>query len=88
MAKSEYGREVYCNVVYYGPMHGRGEEAGGRVGMRWWEQAGIELAGVRNMEEVAAEAEAWIGINRSPLPHNQGKLPLPLFWGIFLGNFA
>ena len=31
---------------------------------------------------------AQIGITRSPLPQNQGKLPLSLFGGNFWGNFA
>ena len=29
---------------------------GARVGMRWWEQAGIDLAGARETAAVAAEA--------------------------------
>ena len=30
----------------------------------------------------------YTGITLSPLPQNQGKSPLPLFGGIFLGNFV
>ena len=30
---------------------------GARVGMRWWEQEGIGLAGARGMAEAAAEVE-------------------------------
>ena len=30
----------------------------------------------------------YTGMTHSPLPQNQGKLTLPLFWGYFLGIFA
>ena len=30
---------------------------GARLGMRWWEQAGIDLVGVRETAEAMAEAE-------------------------------
>ena len=32
--------------------------------------------------------QAYMGITGSPLPQNQGKLPIPPFGGNFYGNFA
>ena len=34
---------------------GSGSAPGARVGMRWWEQAGIDLEGAREAAEAAAE---------------------------------
>ena len=54
MAQVEYGRAGYCDATNSGPAQGGGEEAGVMVGIRWWEQEIIDLAGAK--ETAAAVA--------------------------------
>ena len=45
-----------------------------------WNKDGVSISGLT--------FQPFMEITRSPLPRNQGKLPLPLFGGNFHGSFA
>ena len=56
-ATTEHGRTVHPYTITARPVWGVGEGTGGQMGVQWWEQAGINLAGSREVKATAEEAE-------------------------------
>ena len=57
MAKAEHSHVVHCYAIASVPMWSDGEHTGGRMGMRWQEQADMNRAGARETLTAVAEAD-------------------------------
>ena len=82
----ELAHEAACKAVVLIPEGGGDYHSTGLV-----EVMGKAVAVILNRRfttSIHGFRAAYMGITRSPLPQNRDKLPLPLFGGKFLGNFA